>query len=136
VSIKTSVVYTLRYMHTQKTVKWFAWVLLVIGILGFIPGVVSDMGIMLGVLRVDVLHNIIYIVTGLVGMKVAGSFNATKTYFKTFGIVYAVLAILGFISSAMILGMTMNIADNVFHLIIAAIALYYGFRMETATSME
>ncbi|MDB5189043.1 MAG: hypothetical protein JWM92_641, partial [Candidatus Nomurabacteria bacterium] len=56
--------------------------------------------------------------------------NASKTYFKVFGIVYGLIAIMGFIGGGMVLGMMMNTADNLLHVIIAAYSLYFGFRNE------
>ena len=120
------------YMNTQKAAKWFGWIILVVGILGFIPGIVTSSGLLLGIFQVDPLHNLVHILTGLIALFCAGSFGAAKTYFKIFGIIYALVTILGFIGHGMVLGMMMNMADNVLHLVIAIFALYYGFRSEGA----
>jgi len=34
-------------MNTQKAAKWFGYILLIVGILGFIPGVVTGSGLLL-----------------------------------------------------------------------------------------
>jgi len=54
---------------------------------------------------------------------------------KFFGIVYALVTILGFLGGGIVLGMMMNMADNVLHLVITVFALYYGFRNEGGATM-
>jgi hypothetical protein len=118
------------HMNTQQAAKWFGIVLLAVGILGFIPGVVTQGGLLLGIFSVDTLHNLIHIVSGVIGIASAGSFKGSKLYFKIFGIVYGIVTILGFVGGGMVLGMMMNTADNILHLVITAFSLYYGFRSE------
>jgi len=118
-------------MNTQKAATWFGYVTLAIGILGFIPGVVNDTGVLFGLFQFDQLHNVIFVITGLVGIAAAAGFRLSKNYFKVFGSIYLLLTVLGlFLANGIVLGMMMNTADNVLHLIIAAFALYYGFRKE------
>ncbi len=117
-------------MNTQKAAKWFGWIILIVGIAGFIPGIVSTTGLELGIFQVDAMHNIVHILTGLIALMVAPSLGSTKTFFKIFGVVYAIVTILGFVNGGMVLGMMMNMADNILHVIITLFALYYGFRSE------
>jgi hypothetical protein len=118
------------HMNTQQAAKWFGIILLAVGILGFIPGIVTPSGLLLGIFSVDTLHNLIHIVSGVIGIASAGSLKGSKLYFKIFGIVYGIVTILGFIGGGMVLGMMMNTADNILHLVITAFSLYYGFRGE------
>ncbi len=122
-------------MNTQKAAKWFGYILLIVGILGFIPGVVTGSGLLLGTFQVDVMHNLIHIISGLIAVACAASFGGAKLYFKIFGIVYALVTILGFLGGGIVLGMMMNMADNVLHLVITVFALYYGFRNEGGATM-
>ena len=62
----------------------FGIVLTAVGILGFVPGLTSADGLLLGIFQVDAVHNIIHIVTGLVGIYVAMSGNYVNLYFKVF----------------------------------------------------
>lgn len=117
-------------MNTQTAAKWLGWILLVIGVIGFIPGIVNSSGLLLGIFSVDAMHNLVHIISGLLALASAGTLKGAKTYFKIFGIVYGLVAILGFAMSGMVLGMTMNMADNILHIVIALYALYYGFRDE------
>lgn len=118
------------HMNTQKAAKWFGWVILLVGILGFIPGITTSNGLLLGIFQVDPMHNFVHILTGLIALFCVGSITASKTFFKIFGIVYGIITILGFVGGGMILGMMMNTADNILHIIITLYALYYGFRSE------
>lgn len=113
-------------MNTQKAVKWFGIVLLVVGILGFIPGITKS-GMLLGIFQVDTLHNVIHLLTGIIALFCAGSVSLAKTYFKIFGVVYALVAILGIVGSGTVLSMMMNGADDILHVLIAIIALVLGF---------
>jgi hypothetical protein len=117
-------------MNTQKAAKWFGWVILIVGIAGFIPGIVTASGLELGIFQVDPMHNLVHIVSGVIALLCAQSLNASKTFFKIFGIVYGLIAILGLAGSGVVLGMMMNTADNLLHIVIAIYALYYGFRGE------
>ena len=120
-------------MNTQNVAKWFGIVLLIIGILGFIPGVVSGNGLLFGIFQVDVIHNIIHILAGFIGIEVAATLKGSKNYFKIFGIIFGLIAIVGFANNGGVLIMTMNMADNILNVVIALIALYYGFAPEKVT---
>lgn len=118
------------HMNTQKAATWFGWIILAVGILGFIPGIVTPSGLLLGIFSVDAMHNLIHIITGLLALASAGTLKGTKLYFKIFGVVYGIVTILGFVGGGMVLGMMMNTADNLLHVVITLFALYYGFRNE------
>ena len=107
--------------------------LTVAGIVGFFysgsfgdPGKVDDV---LGVLDVNGWHNLVHLLTGLLGLAVARSYNAARAYAIGFGIVYTVVAIWGFVigSGESILGfLPVNTEDNVLHLLIALAGLLSG----------
>lgn len=111
----------------------FGVVFLVIGVLGFVPGITSN-GHLLGIFEVDTLHNIIHVLTGVLALVFMKK-NA-KMFFKVFGVVYLLVTILGFVMSGDILGLMMvNTADNLLHLVVSAVALWLGFRKEGAMAM-
>ena len=116
----------------------FGIVLLAVGILGFVPGITSADGMLLGIFQVDAMHNIVHLLTGLIAIGAAmGTGMYASLYFKVFGVVYALVAILGFVMGGSVLGMMMNMADNLLHVLIAAFALYVGFGMkESAMPMS
>lgn len=111
----------------------FGIVFLVVGILGFVPAVTSgmpDMPMLLGIFHVNTVHNIVHLASGAVfllcGLAGAGP---SRTFFKIFGIVYALVAVLGFMNPAgPLLGMiSNNPADNYLHTALAVVMLLIGF---------
>jgi hypothetical protein len=112
----------------------FGIVFLAVGILGFIPAVAAPdangMPMLLGIFMVNGTHSIVHIASGIVfllcGMAGAG---ASRTFFKIFGLVYALVAILGFMKGeGMLLGLiSNNPADTWLHVVLAAAMLFLGF---------
>lgn len=109
--------------------KVFGFVLLALGVLGFVPALTPN-DHLLGIFHVDTLHNFIHFGSGAVALM-AGytSERASRTYFQVFGVVYALVAALGFVyMDREILGvLANNMADNLLHVVIAGTALYLGF---------
>ena len=101
----------------------FGVIFLAIGVLGFVNNP------LLGIFEVDALHNIIHILTGALALvAVSMGRGAMSTFSKIFGIIYGLVAVLGFISGTTVLGLIpVNLADNVLHLVIAVVFLYLGF---------
>lgn len=120
-------------MNAKTIVLAFGVVLFFIGILGFF------MNPVLGLFAVDTMHNLIHVVSGLLAFALAmKSVGGAKLFGKTFGIIYAVLAVLGFfMSGGKILDLLMvNAADNVLHAILALLFLFAGFsRTESAAEI-
>jgi len=115
-------------MNTSTLVKVFATVFLLIGVLGFVPGITTD-GHLLGIFQVDMMHNIIHLLTGILGFVFAKS--APKMFLKVFGVVYLLVTIMGFLEGNTVLGlMGVNLADNVLHLLASVVALVFGFKKE------
>lgn len=107
----------------------FGAILLVIGIAGFVPALTPD-GRIFGIFAVDAMHNVVHIVTGLAAIACAmASELAARTFFRIFGVVYGLIAVLGFMTGGdgQVMGMAMNMADHVLHVGIAAISLWAGF---------
>ena len=111
----------------------FGAVFILIGILGFIPAVTPE-GRLLGIFAVDALHNIVHLLSGVVALGVAfTSEEASRLYFKIFGVIYAAVALLGlFYGDRALLGiMAHNWPGFWLHLVSAAVALYLGFATDT-----
>jgi hypothetical protein len=106
-------------------------VLVVAGIIGFFysasfgsPGKVDDV---FGILSVNAWHNIVHILTGAIGLLVAG--YAAREYALGLGAVYLVIAVWGFIigSGDSILGfIPVNTEDNFLHLILGVLGVGAG----------
>ncbi|HEY2931502.1 MAG TPA: DUF4383 domain-containing protein [Acidobacteriota bacterium] len=107
-----------------KTLAWiFGVVFLLVAILGFRMGE----GMLLGYFAVNQMHNLVHLLSGIaaIGAALAGERYA-RMYFQIFGVVYLLVTIIGF-ATGNLLGMTLNMADNILHLAIAAVALIVGF---------
>jgi len=107
----------------------FGIVFLAVGILGFVPGITKD-DMLLGIFMVNKVHSIVHIASGVVFLlaSMAGA-GAASLWFKIFGLVYAVVAVLGFMNpNGMLLGMiSNNPADTWLHVVLAAAMLLIGF---------
>ncbi len=98
-------------------------VLTIVGILGFVlPSP------LLGYFEVDTIHNVIHILSGVIGLWAAMSGpSAAKTYLIVFGLVYGLVAVLGFMNGENVLNLIgVNAADNWLHTVIAAACLVIG----------
>lgn len=114
-------------MTLTKISVVFGVVFILIGILGFIPGITVN-GLLLGIFSVNAMHNIVHLVTGVLALLVAKNVNYAKVFFIVFGIIYLIVALMGFFTTGgVVMGMTMNMADNLLHLVVALVALYLGF---------
>jgi hypothetical protein len=111
----------------------FGLIFLVVGILGFVPAAtheVNGMPMLLGVFHVNTAHNIVHLASGAVfllcGMAGAGP---SRAFFKIFGIVYALVAVLGFYyGDAPLLGVISSSMNNTWlHVGLAAAMLLIGF---------
>jgi hypothetical protein len=114
----------------MKTIAMvFGVLMLGVGILGYVPALTPE-GRLFGIFAVDGLHNMVHVVTGVAAIAAAmASAGAARTFFKIFGVVYALVAVLGiFHGNDPLLGvMAHNVADVFLHVAIAAFALYMGF---------
>lgn len=104
-------------------------VFLLVGILGFIPGITTGYeslqfagheseAFLLGIFQVSILHNIVHLLYGIVGIAMAKTGPMASKYLMVGGIVYALLWIYGLIiapdSTANFV--PLNNADNWLHL--------------------
>jgi hypothetical protein len=107
----------------------FGLVFLFLGILGFIPHAAPHQ-MLLGIFNINMAHNLVHIVTGAIALWVGCKDSyASKLFFQIFGVLYLIVAIVGFINvEKPIFGfMANNMANSWLHLVIALIALYLGF---------
>jgi hypothetical protein len=111
----------------------FGVVFVLVGLLGFVPAAVID-GKLLGIFGVNTLHNIIHIASGLAALYAAlsGGPKVMKMYGQVFGVVYALVTVVGFLGILDAL-LNVNPADNILHIVLTAGLLYIGFGMDSAT---
>lgn len=113
----------------QKAALAVGVVFLVVGVLGFIPGVTSEHNhlgmagpeseaLLLGIFQVSILHNIVHLLFGAAGLVLARTYAAAKNFLLVGGIIYLVLWLYGLVidqdSTANFV--PLNDADNWLHL--------------------
>jgi hypothetical protein len=117
--------------HVQKAALVVGVVFLVVGVLGFVPGITTNYGSMsfashhsdarlLGLFQVSVLHNIVHLLFGVVGLLLARTAGAARQYLIIGGIVYLVLFVYGLLVDDMSAAnfIPVNTADDVLHLVL------------------
>lgn len=107
----------------------FGLALIALGAMGFVEMLTPE-GNLFGVFRVDMTVNIFHLVTGFIALIVGlVSEDKSALLFQVYGIIYGLLALLGFnYVDENIFGLIAhNMADFWLHLSIAAISLYLGF---------
>jgi Domain of unknown function (DUF4383) len=98
---------------------------LLVGVLGFIPGITmhySDLSFaghgseakLFGIFQVSILHNIVHLLSGVVGLALAKTPDGARTFLVGGGVVYLSLWLLGVIGAGG--WIPVNGADNWFHL--------------------
>jgi arginine exporter protein ArgO len=114
-------------------------VFLLVGILGFVPGVTANYdqltfaghesgALLLGVFAVSILHNLVHVAFGVAGLVLARTRSGAKNYLIVGGAVYAVLWLYGLLidhgSAANFV--PVNGADNWLHLVLAVAMIALG----------
>jgi hypothetical protein len=124
--------------HDKRTpAQWYCLVfggtLLLVGLIGFlanasfVTGKELEDDPLLGVFDVNGWHNVVHVVSGAVLLAFAKKRATAKTAALTFGVVYGLVTILGFIDGTDVLAIIpTNSADNVLHLVISALAIAAG----------
>ena len=106
--------------------QWVGIILIVGGVLGLLLG--TDL---LGV-AVRGLHTWIHLASGVILAYLGYRSTGVRGGAQTFGIIYTLVAILGFFGGGTIpiLGFPVNLAYNLVHLVLGVAGLYTGFGQE------
>lgn len=128
-----------RTTTVQKAAMAVGAVFLLVGVLGFVPGITQGAGdmhvagheseaLLLGIFQVSVLHNIVHLLFGVAGLVLARSFSGARTYLVAGGVIYLVLFLYGILidkeSAANFV--PLNSADDWLHLVLGAGMLALG----------
>jgi hypothetical protein len=96
------------------------------GVAGFLPTFTQD-GLLFGYFTSSKLHNMIFLVTGVLAIMAATSYYTSRLYFQLAGTLYVFLAICGFLTGGNLHFMQTLFPDNILYLVIGVFALATGF---------
>lgn len=115
----------------QTTALVVGALFLLVGVLGFIPGITTDVSqmrfagheseaMLLGVFQVSVLHNLVHLLFGIASLAMARTWSRARWFLIGGGLVYLALVLYGLVvdhgSTANFL--PLNTADNWLHLVL------------------
>ena len=119
----------------------FGIIYLVVGILGFVPGLVhpahhapplaveSNHGMLLGLFPINILHNAVHLLIGIWGLAASSSLPAARWYGRGMAVFYGLLAVMGlFPATNTLFGLVPIHGHDVWlHAASALVAAYFGF---------
>ena len=131
-------------MTTRHFALIMGIVFLLVGVLGFVPGINQmhtgdhpDLtvegpghGNLLGLFHVNVLHNLVHILFGIMGIAMSRRYDVARLYARIVAVSYALLVIMGLLPPPFryTFGFVPIEGHDVWlHLLIAAAAAYFGF---------
>ena len=139
-------------MTTRTFALIFGIVFLVIGIAGFIPGLVTSMtpvadvapgdpgaapaaatmashGYLFGLFPVNALHNLFHVAWGVFGLAAYGGMTGVRLYARATAIIYGVLTIMGLVPGLnTVFGLLPLYGHDIWlHAVLALVAAYFGF---------
>ncbi|MDV3220754.1 DUF4383 domain-containing protein [Intrasporangium sp.] len=131
-----------RGTAVQAAAKAVSIVFLLVGVLGFIPGITSDYdsmtfaghesgAMLLGIFQVSILHNIVHLLFGVVGYALSRTASGARNFLIGGGIVYLLLTLYGLLidkeSAANFV--PLNTADDWLHLVLGLGMIGLGFAL-------
>jgi hypothetical protein len=130
-------------MNVRQFALALGVVFILVGILGFFPGVnqmhhgadpdlkITDPGhgMLLGLFHVNVLHNAVHLLFGVLGIAMSRTFANARLYAQIVAIAYGLLVVLGLIPATRYVFGLVPIEgwDVALHALIALVAAYFGF---------
>ncbi|SER05322.1 protein of unknown function [Arthrobacter sp. OV608] len=138
---------TVGRTNIQKATLAVGAVFLLVGILGFIPGITSNYeslgfaghdseALLLGIFQVSILHNIVHLLFGVAGIALARNAAQSRNYLIVGGAIYLVLWLYG-----LLIGhdtpanfVPLNTADNWLHFVLGVGMIGLGVALSRGTA--
>jgi hypothetical protein len=111
----------------------------VLGILGFVPGITTHYGDLsfaghdsgaklFGIFQTSILHNVVHLLFGLIGIAMARSWEGARTFLIAGGTIYLVLFVYGLLAhgNSGWNFIPVNSADNVLHVALGVVMVVLG----------
>lgn len=126
----------------QKVVALFGVVFLIVGVLGLLAPSGAGMHMnasldqypkLLGLFPVNLAHNFVHLLFGGLGLAASRTFGASVTYAKAGGIIYLVLAALGFVMPTTMGLIPIGGNDIWLHALIGIVLAAVGFTARNTT---
>ena len=134
-------------MDTRRAAMIFGIIFLAVGVLGFVPGVNQMHGAathgntltvtgpghgnLLGLFHVNVLHNAVHLLFGVMGLVMSRTLGAARGYFRIVAVSYLLLTVLGLIPAANMqntFGLVPIHGHDVWlHAMLGLVGAYFGF---------
>ena len=127
-------------MSIQRVAQIFGIVFLLVGILGFITSggnMEADPAMadkLLGLFPINAVHNGVHLAFGIWGLLAARSFEGARNYAMVAGVIYAVLAVLGFVAPDGFQLVPLGGNDIWLHAVLAIALLLAGFSAKRGTT--
>ena len=115
----------------QKAALGVGVVFLLVGVLGFVPGITTNYDSMsfashmseaklLGLFQVSILHNLVHLLFGVAGLALARTVGGARKYLVVGGVIYLVLFVYGLLvgQDSMANFVPVNTADDILHLLL------------------
>ncbi len=127
----TSHTRTATRTNVQKASLAVGAVFLLVGVLGFVPGITSNYdqlgfaghhseAMLLGLFQVSALHNIVHLLFGAAGLLLARTATGARSFLLYGGVIYLVLFVFGLVvpGDSVANFVPLNGFDNVLHLLL------------------
>lgn len=138
---------TVDRTNIQKAALAVGAVFLLVGVLGFIPGITTNyetMGfaghesdaLLLGIFQVSVLHNIVHLLFGAAGIAMARTAAQSRNYLVIGGAIYLVLWLYGLLIGQDTAAnfVPVNMADNWLHFVLGVAMVGLGLALSRGTA--
>ena len=125
-------------MTVQRLAQVFGWIFVLVAAWGFFVSggsmeAGSDAPAILGLFPVNVLHNLAHLLLGIWGILAARSFGAARDYARIAGILYRLLAVLGYVDPTAFGTMPLGGGDIALHAVLGVVLACVGFTAKPGT---